>query len=88
VKEIQDYIKTFILYSISNIIIIFSLWSSNCKGGNKVIHTKELTPNDIVALSVISQLAIDLAVIKEKVNLIEERLESITASVDEIEFCL
>jgi hypothetical protein len=45
-------------------------------------------PNDIVAVSVISQLSIDLADIKEKVNLIEERLESITASVEEIECCL
>jgi hypothetical protein len=47
-----------------------------------------ITPNDEIAVSVISQLTRDLAFIKEKVNLIEERLESLAASVDEIELNL
>lgn len=47
-----------------------------------------LTQNDKIAVAFVSQMTRDLAIIKEKVNLIEGRLEAIAASVDEIECCL
>jgi hypothetical protein len=53
-----------------------------------MINTIVLTPKDKVAVAAIIQMVGDLAAIREKVNLIEDRLESITVSVDEIECCL
>ncbi len=50
-----------------------------------MIYNRVLTPNDKVAFAAINQIVGDLAAIKEKVNLIEDRLESITESIDEIE---
>jgi hypothetical protein len=44
-----------------------------------------ITSTDSVAFAKISQLTKDLAVIKEQVNLIEDRLEFITISIEEIE---
>ena len=43
------------------------------------------TPTDSVAFTTINQLMKDLAVIKEQVSLIEDRLEFITISIEEIE---
>ena len=43
------------------------------------------TPTDSVAFATISQLMKDLAVIKKQVNLIEDRLEFITISIEKIE---
>ena len=43
------------------------------------------TPTDSVAFATISQLMKDLAVIKEQVNLIEDRLEFVTISIEKIE---
>ena len=53
-----------------------------------MVNSKVLTPNDKVVFAAVSQLTIDLAVIKEKVNRIEDRLESITVSIDKIEYYL
>jgi hypothetical protein len=45
----------------------------------------KITPTDSVAFATISQLMKDLAVIKEQVNLIEDRLEFVTISIEQIE---
>ena len=49
------------------------------------IQNRALTQNNDAAFATIDQMIRDLAVIKEKMNLIENRLESITVSVVKIE---
>jgi hypothetical protein len=43
------------------------------------------TPTDSVAFATINKLMKDLAIIKKQVNLIEDRLEFITISIEKIE---
>ena len=75
--------RTFILYSISNAYSFKSNIKFHYRVGNRMISN--ITPTDSVAFATISLLMKDLAVIKEQINLIEDRLEFVTISIEKIE---
>ena len=75
--------RTFILYSISNEYSFKSNIKFHYRVGDRMISNT--APTDSVAFATISQLMKDIAFIKKQVNLIEDRLEFVTISIEKIE---